>query len=133
MLNMEFKTANEEAIEANFIVDIQRIGEALQKLLNHQLPRNEPLFSFEKYGEGCTMTKSLDILGYKQLQIVIEKVFEPKNKKITFEIVCVLYGIKRLVINIPVSHREKYTKKEIERAKKSIITKVLEGLRKISA
>ena len=131
---MAFKTSDEEAIEANFIVDIQRMGNELQKFLNNQIPRGEPLFSFEKREQlGCILKKGPAIKGEKSFEIVLDtnKYAPQRNIKITFEIVCVIYHNKRQVFKIPVSHRESYTKKEIERAKKSLMVKVLEGLKKV--
>ena len=125
---MPFKTADEEAIEANFIVDIQRIGVDLQKSLNKQLARDEPGFSFDKKRDGCKLEKGRK--GGGSFQIFIES-SESKNPKITFQILCEFYtGHKSIQVLIPVSHQEIYTKKEIERAKKSVMVKVLEGFKK---
>ena len=126
---MPFKTAEEEAIDAKFILDIQTIGKELQKFLNDQLPRDEPEFSFKKSDLGCQLIKKSSRARFAfTIEIEASKL---KNSRITFQIACRLFQTRGFIeILIPVSHREVYTKKEIERAKKSLMVKVLEGFKR---
>ena len=129
---MNIKTADEEAARENFIFDIYRIGKEVAEYLNKIYARDFS-FTFSKESEGCR------IIIKPQYTWKVELLSsDSKNKKITYEIICIFYShdsAKRenaiyLTANVPVSHREIYTKKEIERAKKSLMVKVLEGFKK---
>ena len=134
---MPIKTAEEAAWEENFTNDIIKINKELLILINKQMPGDQQFRIFPLSG-AYVVGKSLPIVSLedKNKNILIELssgAGYQKNPKIIWSILLRFSRLRHgndLVYNIPVSHRDVYTRKELERAKNSILVKILGYIKK---
>lgn len=116
------KTAEEDAWEENFFEDIVKIADEILVLLNKQMSIDTQ-FNIDLY-------KNYVVIENRNLKFYLEKGYA-QNSKIKWAIYLGigshLSGKGTMVL---VSHRDVYTKQELERAKNSIIVKILDHLKK---
>ncbi len=118
---MAIKTAEEEAYEENFIQDIKKIGKEITVLLNNQMPLDKQFYTGVQRDYIAIIIKDKSFGFYIGVGV-------DGTKKIKWGIsVTINNPIDHIArrYNIPVSHRDIYTKQELERAKNSILVKIL--------
>ncbi|MEK6932202.1 MAG: hypothetical protein AABW56_00200 [Nanoarchaeota archaeon] len=129
------ETAEEEAWKENFLHDINDMVGEIIKILNRQLPKDKEfrwwaglrVFNYQDYA-GITL---IDMINRDDGPSFSFRPNKPENQKIKWELISFAHPKKgkREVLGIfPVSHRDLYTKKELERVKNSLVTKILDYL-----
>ncbi len=115
-------TAQQEAWEANFEKDIQKISRNIVKELNKNAQRDHQ-YNLDKDNRISRWIKTQT--GGHTESIQLWALFSP-NEKIKWSIKYEIFigGIDRGIT--PMSHNDVYNKKELERAYKSILLKIFQ-------
>ena len=131
------KTADQEAYEKNFRRDIEKLANEVVIELNNNMPRDKQFEMDSEMNSYILVNCRVFCLGKKNSDRFcywIYPVSEGDNSpNMRWEIWLIAQITKKgrllpIFTKIPVTHNERYTKQELERAKNSIITKVLEEL-----
>lgn len=123
-------TAEQEAWEENLWQDIRKIVKEIIVILNTKSPRDNQFSIASGNSQEIINTYRTVRLTFTSRNYIRGNTSNPKIK---YEINCFgRINVKNVNLIIPVSHNEIYTKKEIERAKNSILVKILEILEKSS-
>lgn len=115
---MSINTAREKVLEENFIEDIRKIAKQIIATIKTDLPENVEIGYKNAY-------RGAAILYGPHGVILLQKTVISANEKKW----AILLNTNRFMVDIKVSDREEYTKSDLERAKKQILTKIYELLK----
>ncbi len=116
-------TMQEEAQLENFNEDIKKMAKEIASALNALLSREDQVSAIDVWITDKDERKiRIGLGGYAALR----KDAKPSNPKLKWEIKVIGTFYNDVDFRVPVSHRDAYVKKELERARNSILKKLEE-------